>query len=265
MSSLQSSFLRLSSLRPDGRSPSDHRFIKIAIGVQSPQTHPISSSGATNGSCYFECGNTKVYAAVSGPHDCTRRGDEIYDSGFLNVSLSVAAFGAGLDRNRMKSTLGDKKNQVLTNTIKTAFESALMLNLYPRSQIDLNIVVLADDGGRLESCINAGTLALVDAGVSMKDLVVGCCAGYVDDQAILDLTASERSTGYAGGGGAVVLPVVMLPQRNKVVLMQSDSRCNFEILEVVLKMAEEGCRNVSKIMQQAILEHCANKEKENGH
>ena len=37
----------------------------------------------------------------------------------------------------------------------------------------------------VHTCINAATLALVDAGISMKDYVVACSAGVVDGVAIL--------------------------------------------------------------------------------
>jgi len=44
------------------------------------------------------------------------------------------------------------------------------------------VVVVA---GELCAAINAATLALVDAGIAMQDLVVACDAGYLDETALL--------------------------------------------------------------------------------
>ena len=45
------------------------------------------------------------------------------------------------------------------------FEAAILTELYPRSQIDIYVEVLQADGGNLCACINAATLALIDAGL----------------------------------------------------------------------------------------------------
>jgi exosome complex component RRP41 len=59
-----------------------------------------------------------------------------------------------------------------------------MLELYPRTQIDIHLHVMEADGGVLCACINAACLALVDAGVAMKDLVVACSAGFIMDEPV---------------------------------------------------------------------------------
>lgn len=37
-------------------------------------------------------------------------------------------------------------------------------------------------------CINAATMALIDAGVPMKDFVCACSAGYIEDTPLLGQT-----------------------------------------------------------------------------
>lgn len=34
-------------------------------------------------------------------------------------------------------------------------------------------------------CVNAATMALIDAGVPMKDFVCACSAGYIEDTPLL--------------------------------------------------------------------------------
>jgi exosome complex component RRP41 len=47
-----------------------------------------------------------------------------------------------------------------------------MLELYPRSEINITVHVLESDGSIICSMINAVTLALMDAGIAMSDMYV---------------------------------------------------------------------------------------------
>lgn len=148
--------------------------------------------------------------------------------------------------------------------IQNAIEASLLLNLYPRSKIILDITILADDGGRLCAAINAATCALVDAGLAMKDLVCACSAGLVSgdtssadgiqDVELMDLNQKEIST-YQHESSAVYLPCATMPQRNTVVLAQCESRlASVEVFNKVLSAGMEGCRSVFVVMEACIRE-----------
>ena len=102
--------------------------------------------------------------------------------------------------------------------------------------------------------INASTLALVDAGVPLKDLVCACSAGLgSSDMTLVDLNRREESS--QGGQPAVNLPCAMLPQRGTVVLAQCEARLpSLAILDQVMEAAMDGCRAVFDILQAAIRE-----------
>ena len=55
----------------------------------------------------------------------------------------------------------------LAATIASTFEPVVQTSLYPRSQIDIYVHVLQQDGSLLAACINATTLALITAGVPL--------------------------------------------------------------------------------------------------
>lgn len=46
-----------------------------------------------------------------------------------------------------------------------------MRHVYPRTQIDIQVYVLQTDGSPLPAAINAVSLALVDAGIAIKEMV----------------------------------------------------------------------------------------------
>lgn len=60
-----------------------------------------------------------------------------------------------------------------------------MTHLLPRTEINIYLQVLQADGGTRCASINAATLALIDAGIPMKDFVVACAAGCVDSTPIV--------------------------------------------------------------------------------
>jgi exosome complex component RRP41 len=47
------------------------------------------------------------------------------------------------------------------------------------------IYIIQSDGSTLPAAINATSLALVDAGVGMKEMVAACSVALLDDQAVL--------------------------------------------------------------------------------
>lgn len=138
-------------------------------------------------------------------------------------------------------------------------------------------MVLADDGGRLEASINAATLALMDAGIPLKDMVCACSAGRWNagsgggEDIVVDLNWREiqAATGTGGGGGGaggaggtsdtIYLPVATMPQRGTIVLAQCESRLSggVEAYGEVLEAAMRGCQAVMEVMAAAVRERGA--------
>jgi exosome complex component RRP41 len=208
-------------------------------------------------------GLTVAYATVRGPMDCARRSDEMNDRAFVDATVGVAPFGSAGGERRVVSSSTDRRLVEMSLLLKRAMESALLLHLYPRSRIEIAVTVLSDDGSRLCAAINAATLALVDAGIPMKDLVCACSAGYHGaggaeaDVALVDLNRREEGSG-GGGQAAISVPCAMLPQRGTLVLVQSEARVpNFDAMDRVLQAAQEGCLAIFDIMQAAIRERSA--------
>lgn len=233
--------LALSNLRNDGRKPHEIRRMRTQI---------------TEHGALVEMGLTTVLATVRGPIECTRRSEEVPDRAILDVTVKVAPFAPSADR-RVFNPTTDRRLVEQSHQLKRAMEAAILLHLYPKSKIEITVWVLADDGGRLSAAINATTLALMNAGIPIKDMVCACSAGIGSGGVTLvDLNKREESS--SGGQPAVHLPCAMLPQRGTVVLAQCEARLSgVEELENVLEAAMEGCRAVAQQLQAAIREHAA--------
>lgn len=60
-----------------------------------------------------------------------------------------------------------------------------------RSQIDIVVEVMQSDGGLKSACLNAITLALIDAGLPMRDFMASCTASCIDGHVLVDTNYIE--------------------------------------------------------------------------
>eukprot|EP00270_Netrium_digitus_P005346 TRINITY_DN17031_c0_g1_i3.p1 TRINITY_DN17031_c0_g1~~TRINITY_DN17031_c0_g1_i3.p1 ORF type:complete len:235 (-),score=62.80 TRINITY_DN17031_c0_g1_i3:176-880(-) len=218
-------FISPEGLRLDGRRPHELRQLKCEVGVLEK----------ADGSAYFEMGNTKV----------KERSRALFDKGLVQCEYSMAAFSTGERRRRGKI---DRRSKEISLIIKETLQAAILTELLPRTQIDIFVHVLQADGGTRSACINAAAMALCDAGVPMRDIVCSVGVGYLNATPLLDLNYAED------GGGGPDLTVGILPNVDKVTLLQMDSRVAMDVFEQLLDVSMKGCQAIAKYMHEVLLE-----------
>lgn len=229
-------FISPEGLRLDGRRPTEMRQLRAEIGVIDK----------ADGSAFFVMGNTKVIAAVYGPHEVQIKSQQIHDQALVRCEYSMANFSTGDRRRKAK---GDRRAMEISLVIRQSMEAAILTHLMPRSQIDIFVHVLQADGGTRSACINAASLALADAGIPMRDIVASCASGYLNNTALLDLNYLEDS----GGGPDVT--VGLLPKTDKITLLQMDAKLPMEVFERVLDLGVKGCKAVASYICDVLLEN----------
>jgi len=80
----------------------------------------------------------------------------------------------------------------------------------------------------------------------LRDLVVGCAAGKVEDSVVLDLMDTEDKVGAAD------VPVAFMPNLNAVTLLQMDGVLAPEEFEKAVNMAVEGCKKIYQMQKEAL-------------
>lgn len=167
---------------------------------------------------------------------------------------------------RRKRSKLDKRVQELQTTISQTFQSHLFTHLYPRSSISIALHVLSLDGALLAACLNAASLALVDAGVPMPSILAAISSGNItspDDstskpQPLLDLNNSEEqelpflSLGTVAGQQGEEDKVSVLIMDSRVPIGGSNAK-----VESMLATAVDGCKQVRKNMEDVIRKHGA--------
>jgi exosome complex component RRP41 len=219
-------------LRLDGRKPDELRPIKVEVGVLSN----------TDGSAYIEQGKNKILAAVFGPKELHPKHLSLPDRMALRCRYHMAPFSV----QERKSPAPSRREIELSKVIRESLEPSIFLEYYPRTGIDVFVEVLQADGGTRCASITAASLALADAGIPMRDLVVACAAGKVDDVVVLDLMDTEDKLGVAD------VPVALMPNLNAITLMQMDGILSLEEFETAVNLALDGCRKIYALQKEAL-------------
>ena len=133
-----------------------------------------------------------------------------------------------------RSPAPSRRDQEIGMVMRSALEPAVFLERYPRASIDVFIEVLQADGGTRCASLNAASVALVDAGIPMRDMVAACAVGKIDGHIVLDLGDYEDKKGDSD------MPVAYMPKLEKVTLLQMDGILKQEEVENALEMALEG-------------------------
>ncbi len=219
-------------LRIDGRKIDELRPLKLEVGVLSN----------ADGSAYIEHGKNKILAAVYGPKEMHPKHLSLPDRMVLRCRYHMAPFSV----QERKSPAPSRREVELSKVIRESLEPAVFVEYYPRSGIDVFVEVLQADGGTRCASITAAALAIADAGIPMRDLVVACAAGKVDDKVVLDLMDTEDKVGVAD------VPVAFMPNLEAVTLLQMDGVLTPEEFEKAVNLAIEGCKKIYVLQKEAL-------------
>lgn len=218
--------------RVDGRGAEELRPLKIESGVLPN----------ADGSAYIEMGRNKILAGVFGPREMHPKRLSKPNKAVLRCRYHMAPFSVDPRRSPAPSRRDTEIGMVMAD----ALEPALFLERYPRSVIDVYVEILEADGGTRCACINAAAVALVDAGIPMKDLVTSCAAGKYDGKLVVDLGDHEDKKGEAD------VPVAYMPNKELVTLLQMDGILSPKETEGCIELAVEACKQIYEVQKEAL-------------
>ena len=218
--------------RDNGRKFDEIRPLKIEAGVLK----------RADGSAYLEVGGNKILVAVYGPRESYIRRLLRPDTGVIRCRYNMAPFSVD-DRKRPGP---DRRSTEISKITAEALRPSLLLEGFPRSMVDVFIEVIEAEGGTRCAGITAASVALADAGIPMKDMVVGCAAGKVDGEIVLDLSEKEDKEGQSD------VPIAIMPRTGEITLLQSDGNLTEDEFEKALNLAIEGCKQISEVQKEAL-------------
>ena len=219
-------------LRMDGRKPEDCRPIEIETGVI-----PVA-----DGSARVIWGKNEVIAAVYGPMEAHPRKIQRQDRAVLDVRYNMAPFSTS-DRIRPGF---NRRSREISKVTAEALESVVLLELYPRSKIRVEIEIICAEAGTRCAGITAASVALAHAGIPMTDLVVSVASGKVNDIVVCDLNKEEDNYGEAD------LPMGILPNTGELVFLQMDGDLSQEEFKTAWDYNMEAASKIHEEMARAL-------------
>ena len=122
------------------------------------------------GSAYIEQGNTKVVCGIYGPREVQKKSD-FRLNGQLHCELKFPPFSCQKRRGHQQ----DNEEIEMSHLIREALEAAVCLHQFPKAQVEINLIVIQNDGSPLAAALTCASLALASASIPMYDLVIGAC------------------------------------------------------------------------------------------
>jgi exosome complex component RRP41 len=243
---LDTSTYSLALLRLDGRRWNELRRIHAQISTQA----------AADGSSYLEQGNTKILVSVTGPSEgrqSSQRGGADKQAK-IEVEINFAGF-SGVERRRRKT---DKRTSEMEHCLREAFGGVLLLHLYPRSTITINVHIISQDGSLLAGCINASTLALIDAGIPMTDYLTACTVASSASASAADNASADDPLLDLNNQEELELPFLtigILGETENVAVCILENRVRMERMESMLAVGIEGCKRMRSIMDGVVKDY----------
>lgn len=218
--------------RLDGRKPLEIREIEMKVGV-------IDNA---YGSSMVRFGNTIALCGVYGPRPLFPKHLQESDKALLQLRYNMAPFSV---EERIKP--GPSRREIeISKVMRLALEPALFLENYPKTGLDVYVEIIQADGSTRVTSINAASLALADAGLPMKDLIIALSGGKIDDTIIIDLNGLEDNNSQAD------MPIAFMPNKKEVTLMQMDGLLTHDEIKKILKEILNAGETVYKKQKETL-------------
>lgn len=126
-----------------------------------------------SGSAYLESHSHKVLCTVHGPKE------------YFDLSGSEEYI------RHAQATLVIESPQA--QYIKTALESTILVDRYPKSVIEIKIQIIdGDESNALPLLLNAASISLIDAGIELRDTLVACSASQSGDKILINESGNPQ-------------------------------------------------------------------------
>ncbi|KAK5928458.1 hypothetical protein CgunFtcFv8_013519 [Champsocephalus gunnari] len=127
------------------------------------------------GSAYIEAGNTKLMCCVYGPREMERKDETDMKCGKLTTDMRFAPFSC-LERG---SWIQGSQDKDLSLMLHESLQPAVCLHKYPRSQIEVNVMVLENSGlNQISGLQSDGEMTEETLTAGVRTCIEGCYKLY---------------------------------------------------------------------------------------
>ena len=221
--------------RSDGRKLNETRKMEAKVGIIK----------RADGSAMFKIGTTVALAAVYGPRELFPGFMQNPEKGILRCTYDMLSFSV-TERKRPGPS---RRSVEISLVTKNALGSAINLDQFPNTVVDVFIMIVQADAGTRCAGITAASMALADAGIPMRDLVSAVSVGRINGKIVIDLDKEEEDY-----DGTTDIPCAFMSRNNEITLLQLDGDISAEELKQAVELGKEGCKQISEIQKKALKE-----------
>jgi len=200
-----------------------------------------------DGSAMFRIGKTTAYAAVYGPRELHPKHLQNPKTGILRCNYNMMPFSAE-ERVRPGPSRRSKEISMVT---EKALLPVVNLEDYPNAVVDVFIELTETDAGSRCAGICAASIALADAGITMKDMVSAVSVGVINHQIVVDLDGEEE---HLTNLDVADIPIAMVPSTEEITLLQMDGKASKEELLKAIEIVKPVLRRITETQRKALKE-----------
>ncbi|AFZ80195.1 exosome complex exonuclease RRP41, putative [Theileria equi strain WA] len=235
-------YFSLEGLRIDGRREREVRNIEIACGFECD----VDISGY-DGASQIKHGLNKVQVLVKGPSEGGKalRGAQraLDDSVDIRVEVMFST-----DKGP-KSSKNDRMVTDIVNAIKGTFGEAIIQDMYKRLAIRIFVNIIEADGGIKSTVLNAVGVALIDAGIALRDLTSSCSVVLLENRIFTDGNHLEINAATAE------LTVAVYSSSGKMIYVDLRSKVPVKELDDLFDACVRGTGHFSRIAKEKLRSH----------
>lgn len=206
----------------------------------------VGFSSQATGSARVIFGNTKVVCTVYGPSSSSRDMEEFSEICKIACDFKFAPFACTGERRRRGR--GDDEVE-FSSVVEQALFASVRTDLYPKSVLNVYVLVLEDDGNVVGAAITAASLAIAQAGIVCNDLVVASTLCLLEDGTeAVDPTSLEMENAQCS------ILVGYMPNLEKITAMQCSGRASNAEMAKLIDLCIERCRKLHASTRTILLE-----------
>lgn len=195
------------------------------------------------GSAYIEVGGSKLLCSVYGPRP-DPKADYVSETGRLSCNVKVAPF-AGVE-------VPAELEKELPLLVKPALEPAVVLSRFPKSVVEIHILVLEQEGDVVSAAITCASLAMADAEIEMFDLVAASSVAVHSRKSSTEMQVDPSSQDVAAQSGSML--AAMMPSRGEVTQLSHVGEWEPAQFEAAMELGVAACKQVHGLMRRGLIE-----------
>eukprot|EP00033_Pygsuia_biforma_P004729 GCRY01005185.1.p1 GENE.GCRY01005185.1~~GCRY01005185.1.p1 ORF type:complete len:259 (-),score=36.20 GCRY01005185.1:30-806(-) len=199
----------------------------------------------SDGSVYYETGNTKLVCAVYGPRQSIAlKNIEFSEECTLNCELKFASF---CESNRIKPTEMSDLEKASSQQIVESLSSSIFLSKYPKNVIDIYVTILENGGSVQTAVLNAAALALALAGIELVDMPTAATIAKIQDQLCVDPTLEEEKAADA------TLRVMFAPSAYQSTNVSVSGHFSYSDKMKAMELGTDACARIHEILRNRLV------------